>query len=323
MGPQTLGSGRRIFAYRWGINPKRWRGNPPTPTKALEELIKSVLGGQQRFEIGNPSAKRTPPYGNKVRAGDILLFCAIKKLPTPGIYGVAFAGTRQQEARRALAVSRQTWQLPIRWLPHSKQLAKNPLTGHEDEFAPSGPGSTLLELRHPTRAIVDLVQKALRNPPSEPTKEPEPFEDLPDKERQWAIQQATRLLRDRRLRPLVLQVWGPRCAACGMSLRSPSGEDECEVAHIHPVADEGPDRVGNAVPLCRTHHWAYDQKIWSIRPANLKIYVRAALRAHPALKMLHGRSIPDPRGDSRGTAREVLNQKDLRSRWKDFVRAGR
>jgi len=323
MGPQTLGSGRRIFAYRWGINPKRWGGKSPTPAEALEALKDCVLAEERRFEIGNPHEKRTPPYGNRVRAGDILLFCAVRKLPKPGIYGVGLAGTRQQEARRELAVSRRTWQLPIRWLPYSRQLARNPLAGHEDEFVPSGPGSTLLELRHPTRAIVDLVRKALRNPPSEPTKEPEPFEDLPDKERQWAIQQATRLLRDRRLRPLVLQVWGPRCAACGMFLRSPSGEDECEVAHIHPVADKGTDRVGNAIPLCRTHHWAYDQKIWSIRPADLTMHVRRGLRAHPALKILLGRRIMDPGGDSCRTARDVLNQKDLRSRWKDFVRAGR
>ena len=96
-------------------------------------------------------------------------------------------------------------------------------------------------------------------------------------------------------------VFGQYALAAGSS-RAGLDRYECEVAHLEPVNQDAPDAL-NTIPLCRTHHWAYDRRLWAIRPADFRLHVRMAVRHHPSLRALHGgpcapstSSCPLPRG---------------------------
>lgn len=101
-------------------------------------------------------------------------------------------------------------------------------------------------------------------------------------------------IRDAELRPAVIEVWGKCCAACGLELIDRDAS-ECEVAHIRPVFEGGLDKTNNALPLCRTHHWAFDRFLWTFG-TDLKIRVHWRFHKTEPLRALHGKSLilPDP-----------------------------
>jgi len=139
------------------------------------------------------------------------------------------------------------------------------------------------------------------------------FRNSKTEEQQRLLQQIYRAVRNQQLRPAVLELWGKACAACGMRLEAQSGLFECEIAHIHQVRDQGTDSPDNALPLCRTHHWAFDQHLWGIEPETKKIFVRSGYRKNPALLGLHQSSLkPERRG-----AESNLDVTALRTRWKN------
>ncbi|WNG43569.1 hypothetical protein F0U60_05210 [Archangium minus] len=138
------------------------------------------------------------------------------------------------------------------------------------------------------------------------------FRSFEIEEQQRMLQQIHRVIRDQKLRPVVLALWGPSCAACGMSLGTQEDLYECEIAHIHQVRDQGADSPGNALPLCRTHHWAFDQHLWGIEAKSKKIFVRSAYRNHPALLGLHQSNLKSVRHG----AERNLDETALRIRWK-------
>jgi len=151
-----------------------------------------------------------------------------------------------------------------------------------------------------TAADVQLLERAIRNkngyvlPAFEETEE-ELVVSIPrgaskaDKER--LREQCSRLARDQALRPQVIELWGPACAACGLTLSDTNGDHEVEVAHILAVSDKGEDALENTLPLCRTHHWAFDHYLWSIDPARLCLHVAPSLTRNPALSWLHGQKL--------------------------------
>lgn len=72
-----------------------------------------------------------------------------------------------------------------------------------------------------------------------------------------------KLVRDRAFAQLVLAAYQYVCAVCGDALQH-EGKTELEAAHIIPVADRGPDRVQNGISLCKRHHWAFDNGIFTL-----------------------------------------------------------
>lgn len=141
--------------------------------------------------------------------------------------------------------------------------------------------------------------------------------ELPANKRRELIRQLRVLVRDARLRPFVLRAWGHACTACGMSLETRTGDAECEVAHVVPVTGKGHDQVANAIPLCRTHHWAFDRHLWAIDPTTRRIVVVRKWRKHPALRKIHQRKVAHP---SRANWPTFAN---VRRRWKAFQSAHR
>jgi hypothetical protein len=142
------------------------------------------------------------------------------------------------------------------------------------------------------------------------------------KDRQRVLTEIRRVVREQRLRRRVIQLWGPGCAACGLLLRRNSFY-ECEVAHVKPVADKGPDHPLNALPLCRTHHWAFDNFLWAIKPDFTMVVSKEvgtnALEsdAYDALfRELHGKSLR--RGLGNKHAKHLLAPAFVEHRWKAF-----
>lgn len=138
-------------------------------------------------------------------------------------------------------------------------------------------------------------------------------------EKERLREQCSRLARDQALRPKVIELWGPSCAACGLELFSVDGAFEVEVAHIRPVSEDGPDWPTNTLPLCRTHHWAFDRHLFSVDPVTLCLQVAPSLRKSPALAALHGRGL---RRIPKSIERAAITQA-LRDHFQQFRRAHR
>ena len=64
----------------------------------------------------------------------------------------------------------------------------------------------------------------------------------------------------------VLLAHGIRCACCEINL-----EALIEAAHIRPVAANGNDEPSNGIPLCPTHHTAFDASLFTINPEDQSI----------------------------------------------------
>jgi hypothetical protein len=330
--------GRRIFAYRWGINPRRW-DEPPTPKEALDLLRESARDLKEpKGGWGIGEGRRKPAGANLVRVGDLLIFYAgVKFGEQQGVYAIAEAGDGKSKRPLAVVYDRKDneWRLPFRWCKASKILADSPFHGHSELFAPPGPAWTLLRLTSIPSSVRDLVVRALEGLPknklpvepltrSERIKIASPLkmlQELPAHEREIVRREIRQVVRNALFRRAVLETWFPdgdaTCAACCKGIAA-GDLYECEVAHIIDKWAKGKEQIRNGLPLCRTHHWAFDQELWGINPKTLKIVVRKKWLTNPLLNSIHGVKIVRPKP---GSHIEALATKELSVRWKRFRRA--
>ncbi len=88
--------------------------------------------------------------------------------------------------------------------------------------------------------------------------------------REWRRWAASRGAASARFRNEVREAYGWSCLACGAhyprtSFNRVAGVDG---AHILPWADYDLDQTSNGLCLCRTHHWAFDEGLLTIRWSN-------------------------------------------------------
>jgi len=76
-----------------------------------------------------------------------------------------------------------------------------------------------------------------------------------------------RLARDLAFRLRVKDLYANRCSVCGASMMTLDRRSEIEAAHIVPRQYRGADDARNGIALCRRHHWAFDNGLFSIGPA--------------------------------------------------------
>lgn len=119
--------------------------------------------------------------------------------------------------------------------------------------------------------------------------------------------QVKRVARSRAFSRRLLPIYDFRCAVCG---NGHAGEKawEVEAAHIVPRGLKGADDARNGLALCRSHHWAFDQGLFGIRP-DLTIVLRssAAAEARNAhLLSFSGRKIATPASTDPQPAAEAL-----------------
>lgn len=75
---------------------------------------------------------------------------------------------------------------------------------------------------------------------------------------------ASRIVRDRIFRRIVLRAYSERCAISGLKLINGSGRAEVAAAHIRPVEANGPDIISNGIALSGTVHWMFDRGLLSL-----------------------------------------------------------
>lgn len=85
-------------------------------------------------------------------------------------------------------------------------------------------------------------------------------------QRQVVTSTIKRHKRSSTFRDEVLRWHGLECAVCSVKTKS-----LLEAAHVRPVADNGSDLVGNGLPLCPTHHEAFDQHLFCVEPDTMRL----------------------------------------------------
>jgi len=64
-------------------------------------------------------------------------------------------------------------------------------------------------------------------------------------------------------RRLVLTIYNHQCAACGLRIKLPAGNDVSfiDAAHLIPFSESRNDHPTNGLALCKNNHWAMDRDI--------------------------------------------------------------
>ncbi|MER9680434.1 HNH endonuclease [Mesorhizobium sp. M0184] len=75
---------------------------------------------------------------------------------------------------------------------------------------------------------------------------------------------ASRIVRDRIFRRIVLRAYDERCAITGLKLINGGGRAEVSAAHVRPVEANGPDIINNGIALSGTAHWMFDRGLISL-----------------------------------------------------------
>ena len=70
--------------------------------------------------------------------------------------------------------------------------------------------------------------------------------------------------RDIRFHLQIVPLYGYSCLLCGVKVLLPSGIALVEAAHIPQFSKSRNDDVSNGMALCRNHHWAFDQGLWTL-----------------------------------------------------------
>jgi len=75
----------------------------------------------------------------------------------------------------------------------------------------------------------------------------------------------TRQVRDYFFQRRVRENYEDACAVCGKTRYTKLGHPEVESAHIYPKAKNGDDDLRNGIALCKLHHWAFENGLFSIK----------------------------------------------------------
>tara|TARA_B100001093_G_scaffold314894_1_gene300462 strand:+ start:999 stop:2636 length:1638 start_codon:yes stop_codon:yes gene_type:complete len=93
-------------------------------------------------------------------------------------------------------------------------------------------------------------------------------------ERKFSSSSGTFRLRSGNFRDSVIGVHGAECQACSMKVL-----DLIEAAHIVPVANDGVDHPSNGLPLCPTHHSAFDRYLFAFDPIDKSVVFKDGLNS--------------------------------------------
>jgi len=93
-------------------------------------------------------------------------------------------------------------------------------------------------------------------------------------DREKITSEVKRTYRNPKFRKKVLEKYGSYCCCCDIAI-----ETLIEAAHIVPVENNGNDEASNGIPLCPTHHTAFDNFLFTINPVDNSIIYKEGLSA--------------------------------------------
>ena len=97
-------------------------------------------------------------------------------------------------------------------------------------------------------------------------------------DREKITSEVKRTYRNPKFRKKVLERYGSNCCCCDIAI-----ETLIEAAHIVPVENKGNDDASNGIPLCPTHHTAFDNFLFTINPTDNLIIYKEGLSAEDLL----------------------------------------
>lgn len=106
-----------------------------------------------------------------------------------------------------------------------------------------------------------------------------------DEVQERARRLASRAVRDRVFRRVVLRAYDSRCVVTGLKLINGGGRAEVEAAHIRPVEMGGPDIVINGLALSGTAHWMFDRGLIGVAD-DLRILVSGRVNDREGVEAL-------------------------------------
>ena len=65
-------------------------------------------------------------------------------------------------------------------------------------------------------------------------------------------------------RSVIMKLYDYTCAACRLRIITINSGSAVDAAHIIPFSISHDDGIGNGLALCKTHHWAFDNGLFSI-----------------------------------------------------------
>jgi putative restriction endonuclease len=87
--------------------------------------------------------------------------------------------------------------------------------------------------------------------------------ELKDEIQDWQTPEKLKV-RYQGFRKAIVQLYGHRCAMCGIRMITPDGHTIVEAAHIKPWALSRDDLPSNGLALCRLCHWSFDEGLMSV-----------------------------------------------------------
>jgi len=127
----------------------------------------------------------------------------------------------------------------------------------------------------------------------------------------WAHQGDERSMRvrDQGFRKAIVDLYGHRCAMCGIRMLTPEGHTVVEAAHVKPWSESHDDLPTNGMALCRLCHWSFDEGIMSVGE-NYQVLVSGEVQLEHNLPghilTLRDRSIFTPEQDKFWPAQDNL-----------------
>jgi len=103
--------------------------------------------------------------------------------------------------------------------------------------------------------------------------------ELKDGIKDWETPKKLKV-RDQGFRKTIVQLYGHRCAMCGIRMITPDGHTIVEAAHIKPWALSRDDLPANGLALCRLCHWSFDEGLMSVGK-NFEVLVSRQAKKDP------------------------------------------
>ena len=85
-------------------------------------------------------------------------------------------------------------------------------------------------------------------------------------------------IRSSGFRRAIMKIYDYKCAVCELNTRAANGESITDAAHIIPFHVSYNDNVQNGISLCKSHHWAFDAKLFSLSKTYQVIVAPFALK---------------------------------------------